>query len=93
MDKNSYFTVVIRKLDLPSLRNPIKAIIQPVRKQSRTAKSELPPAFTASSVMIDIIAFGPIVMSLQEPRKMYTNELINPAYKPYWGKKRKIIKL
>jgi putative component of membrane protein insertase Oxa1/YidC/SpoIIIJ protein YidD len=35
--------------------------------------------------MIAIMAVGPIVISLQLPRKIYTKQLINDVYRPYCG--------
>jgi hypothetical protein len=58
----------------------------PMRKHNRTAKSGLPFSTTKGFVMIPMMAVGPMVISLQLPRKIYTKQLINDAYSPYCNK-------
>jgi len=70
--------------DLPSLSNPIRNMIHPTRKHNRTAKSGLSSFWaTKGFVKIPMMAVGPIVISLQVPRKIYTKQLINDEYSPY----------
>ena len=79
------------QLTLPSLSNATKTITQPTRKHSRTAKSALSFSTTKGFVMIAIMAVGPMVISLQLPRKIYTKQLINDAYSPYCNNIQQII--
>jgi hypothetical protein len=61
-------------------------MIHPTRKHNRTAKSGLSLWTTKGFVKIPIMAVGPIVKSLQLPRKIYMKQLINDEYNPYCNK-------
>jgi len=69
-------------VDLPSLNNPSRNMIQPTRKHNRTAKSGLFWT-TKGFVKIPMMAVGPIFISLQVPRIIYTKQPINDEYSPY----------
>jgi hypothetical protein len=61
-------------------------MIHPIRKHNRTAKSGLSFSTTKGFVKIPMMAVGPIVISLQLPRKIYRKQLINDEYSPYCNK-------
>jgi hypothetical protein len=58
----------------------------PMRKHNSTAKSGLSFWTTKGFVKIPMMAVGPIVISLQLPKRMYTKQLINDEYNPYCNK-------
>jgi hypothetical protein len=61
-------------------------MIHPMRKHNRTAKSGLSFWATKGFVKIPMMAVGPVVRSLQLPRKIYMKQLINDEYSPYCNK-------
>jgi len=59
-------------------------MIHPTRKHNRTAKSGLSSYWeTKGFVKIPMMAVGPIFISLQVPRKIYTKQPIKDEYSPY----------
>ncbi|CAN7950098.1 unnamed protein product [Ixodes pacificus] len=59
--------------------------MMPERKVRMTAYVG-PPCFTYSAVMMDMMAVGPIVRSLQLPKMAYMKPPMNAVYRPYWKK-------
>lgn len=64
----------------PRPNNPIRRARVPLKNVSKTARCQIP--FAAWNVNNAAIAVGPIGMSLQEPRNMYTKQPINELYRP-----------
>lgn len=75
-------TVSTPRRALPKLQMPEARMMMPLRKQRSTAKSG-PPSPEYSWVMMAMMAVGPMVMSLQLPRSVYTKQPMNAEYRPY----------
>lgn len=68
----------------PKCSKPSSAMMQPLKKVSSTTMSA-PYLSTRGLTIVAMIAVGPIVILLQEPKIMYTNDAMNDAYNPYSG--------
>lgn len=64
-------------------------MMQPFKNVSKITMSAPYPS-TKGRTIVAIIAVGPMVILLQEPKMIYTNEAMKDAYNPYWRQKQKL---
>lgn len=71
----------MKSMTMPSLKRPRPKVMKPDKNVSKMTKTG--PLLAYCDVIRAIMAVGPMVMSFDVPRNMYTKHPIKAEYSPY----------